>query len=339
MQSAGKPPTLKTIAELTGLSLSTVSLSLRDPSKLKQDTNDKVEQAARKVGYVPNRAGVRLRTGRTNVLALVLANDKNTIDYTRLLVEGIGAQIRGTKYHLSVVPDFGGDDPVAAVQYVLENRAADGIILNHTTPRDPRVQMLMQADFPFVSHGRTEFFTPHAFHDFHSERYIQMAVTRLLAKGRRHVLLAAVDNRNTNYANIVNAFTKAIATSGSGPVLGDVVRPTDVLHTAAAARAYGRDLAARAQPYDAIICSDELTALALIYGLKDGDQHLGRDYDMISKQTSDILPVLYPETDTVAEDFFAAGGELARLLLARIEGQAPETLQSFQEPVPSWTID
>ena len=35
-----KPPTLKTIAELTGLSLSTVSLSLRDGTRLRKETRD-----------------------------------------------------------------------------------------------------------------------------------------------------------------------------------------------------------------------------------------------------------------------------------------------------------
>jgi len=89
-----KRPTLKTIAELTGLSLSTVSLSLRDGSNLKKSTRDRVAKAAAQIGYVPNRAGVRLRTGKTNVLALVLANDEKTLDYTRRLLQGIGVHTR-----------------------------------------------------------------------------------------------------------------------------------------------------------------------------------------------------------------------------------------------------
>ena len=54
--------TLRTIAEMTGLSLSTVSLSLRGGTTLKQETRDKVAEAAKALGYVPDRAGVRLRT-------------------------------------------------------------------------------------------------------------------------------------------------------------------------------------------------------------------------------------------------------------------------------------
>jgi len=201
-----KRPTLKTIAEITGLSLSTVSLSLRDGSNLKQETRDKVAKAAQQIGYVPNRAGVRLRTGRTNVLALVLSTDKNGLDYTKLLIQGIGNYINGGKYHLNVIPEFESNDPVSAVRYVLENHSADGVILTHTSARDPRVQFLMDANFPFVSHGRTEFYSPHAYHDFHAERYVELSTERLIEKGRKNILLAVADNNTMNYANIIRTF-------------------------------------------------------------------------------------------------------------------------------------
>ncbi len=42
--------TLRTIADVTGLSLSTVSLSLRGGTTLKQETRDKVAEAAKSLG-------------------------------------------------------------------------------------------------------------------------------------------------------------------------------------------------------------------------------------------------------------------------------------------------
>jgi len=330
-----KPPTLKTIAEMTGLSLSTVSLSLRDGSNLKQSTRDKVAEAAREIGYVPNRAGVRLRTGRTNVLALVLSADQKTLDFTQQLIQGIGAYIQGTQYHLDVVPEFDHSDPEEAVRYVLENRSADGIILTHTSARDPRVQLLMDAGLPMVSHGRTEFYTPHAYHDFHAERYVELAVERLASKGRRRVLLAAVDNGTTNYSNTVGGFNRSIA---EHRLAGDVLKNVEVLNTTDEARAFGRTLAQQpeAERFDSIICNNELVALAIISGLEEMGISLGKDYDLICKQTTKILPIMYPTIDTVSEDLFSAGSELAKLLIARIDGEAVEGLQTLHEPIARW---
>lgn len=329
----GDRPTLKTIAELTGLSLSTVSLSLRDGSTLKQSTRDRVAAAAREVGYVPNRAGVRLRTGQTNVLALLLSSEDNTVDYTRRLIEGIGAHINGTRYHLSVIPETDLDDPLASVRYVMENQTADGVMLTHTSARDPRIQLLTDADFPFVSHGRSEFYTPHAYHDFHSERFVDMAIERMLEKGRSKFLLAAVDNSTTNYANILGQFNRTTAEAG---VMADRIKASQQLGSAQGARAIALELGDRPDSFDAIICSNELTALSIISGLAEKGLQLGRDYDLICKQLSEILPTVHPHMDTVAEDLLSSGRELAKLLIDRINGTEISALQSLHEPIPMW---
>lgn len=335
-EQSKKPPTLKTIADLTGLSLSTVSLSLRDGSRLKKETRDKIARAAEEVGYVPNRAGVRLRTGQTNVLTLVQSPAKNTIDYTRQMIEGIGTHLRDTRFHLNVIPDLTDADPEASVRYVLQNRTADGLILTHTSARDPRVQMLMDADFPFVCHGRTEFYAPHAFHDFHVECFVEMAVDRLQARGRTRFLLVAEDDGTTNFAKISTSFHRALGRHGMS---GEVATDTGIMVSTETARAFGQRLAVEVDRHDAIISNNELATLALMGGMGDKDMVFGRDYELICRQTTDILPMLYPAIDTVSEDLIATGRELARLLIARLSGAPIETLQTLCEPTPQWRSD
>lgn len=328
-----KPPTLKTIAELTGLSLSTVSLSLRDGTRLRKETRDKIAAAAQEVGYVPNRAGVRLRTGQTNVLTLIQSPAKNTIDYTRQMIEGIGAHLNDTRFHLNVIPELDPETPEASVRYVLQNRTADGLILTHTTARDPRVQILTDAGFPFVCHGRTEFYTPHAYHDFHVEQFVELAVQRLHDKGRRRFLLVAEDDGTTNFAKISGAFHRAVAHRGG---VGQVATDTGILVSPDTARAFGQSLAARPERFDGIISNNELATLALMGGMADEGLRLGHDYELICRQTTDILPLLYPRIDTLEEDLVATGRELARLLIARVTGAPVETLQTLHAPRPRW---
>ena len=58
----------------------------------------------------------------------------------------------------------------------------------------------------------------------------------------------------------------------------------------------------------------------------------GQEVRIVSKQTSDLLPSIFPMIDGVVEDVHAAGVELTRLLLRRIEGEAPEALQTLAMP-------
>jgi LacI family transcriptional regulator len=328
-----KRATLKTISQLTGLSLSTVSLSLRGGTTLKEETRRRVAEAAASVGYVPDRAGVRLRTGKTNVIVLVLDGADDSINFARYLIQGIGHAIKDTRYHLTVMPEFDRAASVDTIRYILENRTADGVIITHTATRDPRVQLLMDNDMPFVSHGRTEFFSPHPYHDFHSELFAQAAVERLVAAGCKNLMLLIGADRTYNFHNIVTAFERTTAR------LGVDARIVDHKTERAAAdemRRFGRDLASDPDRPDGIVCDSEMRSISILSGLIEGGVRIGQDIKFICKQTSDILPAIFPQVDTVEEDVYAAGLELTRLLLRRIEGETATNLQTLSEPVLHW---
>ncbi|MBJ6985791.1 MULTISPECIES: LacI family transcriptional regulator [unclassified Devosia] len=330
-QSASRV-TLKTIAEMTGLSLSTVSLSLRDGSKLKQETRDKVAEAAKALGYVPDRAGVRLRTGKTNVIALVLDSAEDSIDFARQMIQGIGQGIRGTRYHLTVIPEFERSNSDETIRYVLENRTADGVIITHTRPRDRRVQMMMDANFPFVSHGRTEFYAPHPYHDFDSHSFTVMAVERLVAKGCRCIRLAMGDDRTTYFHTVQTAFLQATAKAGVEAFVHESLMGRSPNET----RAIGSALAKECKTPFGIICDSEMRTIALVGGMQEAGAVMGRDFHVVYKQTSGILPAFFPNMDSLREDVFSAGQELTRILLERINGEKPSQLQTLASPQPHW---
>ena len=300
---------------------------------LKEETRRRVADAAASVGYVPDRAGVRLRTGKTNVIALVLDGADETIDFARYLIQGIGHAIRDTRYHLVVTPEFDRIQSVDTVRYILENRTADGVIITHTAPRDPRVQLLMDNGLPFVSHGRTEFFSPHPYHDFHSERFAQLAVERLAAGGCKNLLLFIGDDSTNNFHNIVVAFQRATSRLG---LQGRVIDHKTERSAAIAMRQFGRELANKPDRPDGIICDSEMRAISIISGLIEGGVRIGTDVTFICKQTSDILPAMFPGVDTIEEDVYAAGRELTRLLLRRIAGESAADLQTLAEPTVHW---
>ncbi len=333
--TSGSRPTLKTIAEATGLSLSTVSLSLRGGANLKKETRDKVMEAAQRLGYVPDRAGVRLRTGKTNVLALVMEGTASSMEFTRHLIEGIGRHINRTQYNLNVTPDFAGNGSAETVEHLLKNNFADGIILTGTGPRDPRVQALTDAGRPFVTHGRTEFFSPHAYHDFDSEKFIQISVERLVSQGCKHLLLYSPNEQSMNHHTIVRAFRAAVADHGVRFQVAEGVPPGAPSSTI---RQQGYEIATAPNRPDGIICDTEVLGLPLLCGLKDGGLTPGTDIKTVAKQAGDILSTVFPEIDTVSEHVVEAGEELARLLLARINGDAITDLQTLGPPRPSWDM-
>jgi LacI family transcriptional regulator len=72
--------------------------------------------------------------------------------------------------------------------------------------------------------------------------------------------------------------------------------------------------------------------MALVAGIEQAGLRLGRDVDIVSKQSSDLLQWFRPELHVVDEDFRLAGRELARAVLASIDGAEPRLLQSLSRP-------
>ncbi len=120
-------PTLKTIAYLTGLGVSTVSQALKDDTEISEETRARVKLIARQIGYRPNRAGVRLRTGKTNVITVVLNAGEEGSGLVSNMVYGISDALAGTAYHLVVTP-YSLSDPMAPIRYIVETGSADGVI-------------------------------------------------------------------------------------------------------------------------------------------------------------------------------------------------------------------
>ena len=89
---------------MTGLGVTTVSRALKDAPEIGAETGERVQLVARQIGYRPNRAGVRLRTGKTNVISLVLNTEEEIIGFVSDMIYGISEELAATPYHLIVTP-------------------------------------------------------------------------------------------------------------------------------------------------------------------------------------------------------------------------------------------
>ncbi|WP_105382365.1 LacI family transcriptional regulator [Neorhizobium alkalisoli] len=329
-QTVRERPTLKTIAYMTGLGITTVSRALKDAPDIGAETKERVRLVANQLGYQPNRAGVRLRTGKTNVIALVLSIDEELMGFTSQLVHGISEVLGGTQYHLVVTPHSFQKDPMVPVRYILDTGSADGVIISRIEPEDARVRLMTDRNLPFVTHGRTDMGIVHPYHDYDNEAYVYQAVRKLVEKGRRRIALLAPQSRFSFYVHSRNGFERGLADFGGVEVpMGRVTSETPLDEI----RAHAERLMRSAEPPDGIISISGSSTIALVAGLEAAGKKLGVDLDMVSKQSAEFLNWIRPEIYTVNEDVRQSGRELAKALMARIDGVAPELLQSVAQPV------
>ena len=326
--SSDERPTLKTIAYLTGLGVTTVSRALKDGPEIGEDTKQRVRLIAKQIGYRPNRAGVRLRTGKTNVISLILNTHEEGYGFISAIIYGISEALAETPYHLVVTP-YSLSDPMEPVRYVVETKSADGIIISRTEPNDPRVRYMQSQDFPFSTHGRTEIEEPHSFYDYDNAEFAQEAIRQLIKRGRRKIALLGPPTSLYYHKHTVSGFLEGLNLAGLSAVIFDDV---DSDRPMSEVKAFGERLGRSTDQPDGIVSSSAMASIALISGLEVAGREIGRDFDIVAKQSTMPLNWYRKEIITIDEDFREAGRHLAKSVLAQIGGADPASLQYLSKP-------
>ncbi len=325
----GGRPTLKTIAYMTGLGVTTVSRALHDAPDIGQATKERVRLVAQRIGYRPNRAGVRLRTGKTNVISLILSVETEFLGLTSHLVYGISEYLAGSPYHLIVTPYARRSDPLDPVRYIVETGSADGVIFSRIEPQDPRVRYLHQRGFPFATHGRTDMGIEHPFFDFDNGRYGEVAAERLAGRGRRRLALLAPPAELTFSRHMTEGFQRVIERHDliDVPIRGVT---TDSSHEDIQGE-IGRLMGSRRRP-DGIVCGSASAAISTIAAAEAAGFVIGRDFDVAVKESFNMMKKFRGDIEVVHEDFRRAGMSLAEAVVRTIDGTAPGELQTLDVP-------
>ncbi len=328
---SGKP-TLKTIAQMTGLAVTTISRALNNAPELAQDTRDRVQKIAAEIGYLPDRAALRLKTGRTNVVTLILEPDEQIYGFGTNLVTGITEALRDTAYHLVITPLFRNIAPIDPIRHIVRNRMADGVIFSKTETFDERIRFLLDNDFPFVSHGRSQWPEGHAYVDFDNDSYAYGATKRLADKGCRKVSIILPDSALNYTEHLRNGVARAAEEAGIAHEFAadvNLASPTDAI------RNYVMKRTKRAEPPDGYVCASEISALAVIGALTAAGLVMGKNAHVVTKQSTSMFMQFQPNAETVQEDFSDAGRNLGRILLRQISGET-EGLHYLAQPKFDW---
>ncbi|MBU1304660.1 MAG: LacI family transcriptional regulator [Alphaproteobacteria bacterium] len=319
---------------MTGFAVTTISRALNNAPELAQDTRDRVQKIAAEIGYLPDRAALRLKTGRTNVIALVLEPDEQIYGFGTSIFTGLTEAMRDTAYHLVIMPLFRNVEPMEPIKHIVRNRMADGVIFSKAESFDERIRFLLDNDFPFVSHGRSRWPEGHPSVDFDNEAYAYGATLRLAAKGCKRVSTVLPDSALTYTDHIKSGISRAASEAG---IAHEFAADINLGSASDAIRNYVIKRSKRPDGPDGWVCASEVSALAVISGLNEAGRVVGENAHVVTKQATELFAQFRPGAETVFEDFAGSGRALGTLLLRRIAGET-EGLTYLATPTFPWQI-
>jgi LacI family transcriptional regulator len=319
------PPTQRDVAELAGVSRSTVAAVVgRNPSTsvIGECTRDRVRAAARKLGYRAHSAAVTLRSGRTHNLVLAVPRMKAVGgDICLQILEGLGDRAKARGYTLSICCYDHADDVSASLYTALKESRFDGVAFyaSGNSDEDPRAQTLNEMGIPFVVlQSYSERNPSVAFDDAAGMR---AGVNHLLAQGRRDVAFLGLESpwsqsrRQTVVAALADAGLE-IGGTCTFTSQSDADDNIGGLH----------QQMANAGAFDAIVCASDRLACLALQALWRLGRRCPEDVAVIGCDDAPIAQLSVPPLTTVRLDGVAMGWRAVDILLAAIDGRPEKPL-------------
>ena len=152
MRRESQRPTMKHIAQKTGLTINTVSLALRNSPLVTAETRERVRKAAREIGYVHDALAGSLRSGSSHTVAIVLGDVANPLFAER--IKHLERELRERNYRALILnTEEDAQLELEAIRTTISHRV-DGVILCPCQKSRESLALLRQFGVPFVLLGR-----------------------------------------------------------------------------------------------------------------------------------------------------------------------------------------
>ena len=273
---------LKELAELLGISQTTVSRALNGYPEVSDTTRARVLAAAKRYNYRPNTRAKGLATGRTMAIGHVLPVSTSHEMFNPVFggfIAGASETYKRAGYDLvlSVVSD---ENEESHYHKLAAERSVDGLILHAPRHQDHRIALLKDLGMPFVVHGRASDVDPdYAWVDINNKRAFRRATEFLVDLG--HSRIALINGPDFyDYARRRNSgFAEGLAGRGikADPALMRCGEMTELNGYRTAC-----ELLALANPPSALICSSMILSFGVRRATDEMGLRLGRDLSVIS---------------------------------------------------------
>lgn len=319
MSHSGRPRQvrLQDVADHAGVSLKTVSNVVRGYVHISPAMRERVQASIDELGYRPNLTARRLATGRTGMIALAVPELDQP--YFAEIARYIGEETTRRGYRILVEQTLNDVDAERAVIRDREEGLVDGIIF-HPAQIDTLEIARLTRDTPLVLLGEAArpLSTDHVMID--NVQAARQGVTMLVRSGRTRIaFLGLVEGDITESTKLrLLGYQEALTDLGI-PLRTELVVTSDGFAPEQGIAAVERFIASGVE-FDAILCRDDLFAMAALKALSDARIAVPADVAILSWDDTALARYSTPALSSIAPDKRAIATMALDMLLSRMEG-------------------
>jgi LacI family transcriptional regulator len=308
----GKPrvPTIFDVAREAGVSYSTVSRTMNGYEFVKPSTREKVMQAAKRLGYVPNQQARSLAGGRSNLIGVLVPTLSN--GYVTEVIRGIDEELAKSNYNLILYTTHRHHGKESIYVATIRNGGVDGLLLVAPLITIPYLDALRQQDFPYVLVDQLDS-AQKSFSVSATNRQGACQATRYLIElGHRRIGFIAGLSGLYSAVERQEGYAAALADHGI-PLCNDLIVQGEFSFEEGYS-AVEKLLALEERP-TAIFASNDLSAFGALEAIREHGLRIPDDISLLGFDDIPQASVTYPKLTTVRQPLEQMGRAAVAMLL------------------------
>jgi DNA-binding LacI/PurR family transcriptional regulator len=314
--------TVKDVARLAGVNVSTVSRYLSGKLSVTPKTEKRILKAIKETNYQPNIIAQSLRSGSSKTIAVV-APDIYQPGISEIIY-GVDDRIRETDYLLMTIMTQNSASRERAILTTLCHMMVGGVIIigqpADTINSMEEIQCALGGNTPimFVSRNFEESEVPEICPD--QEDGVRMLTEHLLIKGYRSIGLIVGVQEHPDAKKKIAGYQRGLKSQGV-PFNADLI--VQGFYQAENTRNAVKDLINK--DVEAIICASDLMAIAAMKFIQDQGLSIPGDIAVAGYGGTAWADMVSPRLTTVNVQVNQLGGLATEYLLQQIQGKEPES--------------
>ncbi|UIP30425.1 LacI family DNA-binding transcriptional regulator [Photobacterium sp. TLY01] len=307
---------LHDVAQLAGVSKSTVSRVINDEYGVKKATRIKVMKAVEEVGYVVNQVAKDLKSQRTHLVGVIVPRVSSHA--TAQGVDGLSLVFDAAQKHVLLASCQQNAQKEIEYIQLFNKKRVEGIVLYATHIDQQLVHAIQQSYAPVILVGQdgSLFNIPSIIHD--DLRVGFEAGNRLLNAGCRQIGFIGVADSDVAVDKMRSeGLQQALQMRQAEPLLFH----SHGEFTIESGYSQMKQLLERFPQTDGVFCATDRIAIGAINALRDAGITAGKEIKILGVGNDELSAVCAPSLSTFNYAFDKAGESAARVLLELIEGK------------------
>lgn len=312
---AQKKITIREVAASVGVNPSTVSRALNPETRslITPQVVKKVEKAAQKLGYYPNKMAAALKKNKSLTVGVLIPDLVNPLFPP--IIRGLQDTLDAAGYTVITASSDNNPDYEQTAFRKLRERAVDGFVMATAHLEDPLIDECIKDKLPLVLINRTVT-KPGVSAVINDDRAgIRAAVEHLLELGHKKIAhIAGPQDTSTGLMR----YTEFLSDMREHDLADNLVEIAKAFTVEEGRKACEKFLNTK-NKFSAIIAGNDLIALGCIDALKEKGLTCPQDVSVIGFNNMPMLDRMTPALTSIAVPHYEFGVRAAEILLDKIQ--------------------